>query len=622
MALGIGLFAFSQQRAVVQKSLKDISFKRPIHNTITETNNFQTTANPYVSSNSNKAVNEEQIGATRYDLQTNNSVQNRFYRYADGTMAGTWTYGISDPSFADRGTGYNYFDGTSWAAMPTERIESVRTGWPSYAPYGADGEIVVAHNGSTGLNIAIRTSKGTGTWTESELVGPVTSGGTTALLWPRMTTSGPTHNIIHILACTDQAATGSHYTYQGQELALVYSRSTDGGVTWDPENVVLSAMDSLHYVGFGGDTYDWAESKGDTLAFIVGDNWIDLFLMKSTDGGDTWTKTVIFQHPYPMWTDAVLTLDTPYVCDGGHSVTLDNNGDAHVFFGIMRVMNDVADDDATSYFPYIDGLGYWNESMTTYTDVTPDVVYANGTLPGFLYDIDGNDTIDFLAAVSPALPFGAYYLSLTSMPNAAIDADGNIFLVYASYMETLNDGVQGYRHLIARKSEDGGATWSNFSDLNAGIMHEYDECVFPSVAPITDENIYLIYQADANPGLAVRGDEDLYGDNQIIYLSVAKTDIGTNIGINEVNSNVFSVSQIYPNPFKETATINVTLSNTSKLSLEIYNIMGQKVYGISKGNVGAGTHTFTINANNLNSGIYFYTVRANGNAVTKKMIVE
>lgn len=621
MALGIGLFAFSQQRAVVPKSLKDISFKRPIHNAITETNNFETTANPYVSSNSNKSVNEAQIGETRYDLQTNNSVQNRFYLYADGTMAGTWTYGISDPNFADRGTGYNYFDGTNWAAMPTVGIESVRVGWPSYAPYGADGEIVAAHNGSTGLNIAIRTNKGTGTWTESTLVGPVTSGATTALLWPRMITSGTNHDVIHVLACTDQATAPAHYTYQGQELALVYSRSTDGGVTWNKENVVLSAMDSLHYIGFGGDTYEWAEPKGDTLAFVVGDNWIDLFLMKSTDGGDTWTKTIIFQHPYPMWTDAVLTPDTPYVCDGAHSVVLDNNGDAHVFFGIMRVMNDVASDDESSYFPYISGLGYWNESMSTYTDVTPEVVDANGTLVGFLYDIDGNDSLDW-PDNGTEIPFGAYYLSLTSMPNATIDADGNIFLVYSAYMETLNDGLQGYRHIIARKSEDGGITWSDFSELNAGIMHEYDECVFPSIAYNTDENIHLIYQADANPGLAVRGDEDAYGDNQIIYLSVAKADIGTNIGIKEVDSDIFFVSQIYPNPFKETATINITLYKTSELSLEIYNIMGQKVYGISKGNVGAGTHTFTINANNLNSGIYFYTVKANGNTVTKKMIVE
>ncbi len=526
MALGIGLFAFSQKRAVIPKSVKNISFQRPLHRAIDETSNFQTTVVNHSVSSQSKDVDEAQIGNTTYDLQTNSSVQNRFYRYADGTMAGTWTMGFDNPGFPNRGTGYNYFNGTDWGHQPTESIESVRVGWPSYAPYGADGEIVVAHNGSTGLNIATREHKGTGDWTESTLVGPpVDPAGTTALLWPRMTTSGINHDVIHIIATTDQATPAS--SYHGQELAIVYSRSTDGGHSWEKENVVLAEMDSSHYTGFAGDTYEWAEPKGDTIAFLVGDSWIDIFLMKSTDCGDTWTKTIVFQHPYPMWTEDTVVLDTPYVCDGAHAVVLDNDGEAHVFFGIMRVLNSTGGDGSTSYFPYVSGLAYWNESMPTYTNVDPDSVYANETLVGELQDLNGNDSIDF-PDNGEDLPFGIYYLSLTSMPNATIDADGNIFLVYSSYMENLNNDNQGFRHLIARESGVGGTSWGNrFLDINPGIAHAFDECVFPSIAPTIagDDSIYLIYQADEEPGMAVRGDEDPYGDNQIYYLAVPKSDI-------------------------------------------------------------------------------------------------
>ena len=73
----------------------------------------------------------ELIATTYYDQQTNASTQNRIYYFDDGTIGATLTWGMEPSSYPDRGTGYNYFDGTSWLAFPTERIESMRTGWPS-----------------------------------------------------------------------------------------------------------------------------------------------------------------------------------------------------------------------------------------------------------------------------------------------------------------------------------------------------------------------------------------------------------------------------------------------------------------------------------------------------------
>ena len=57
---------------------------------------------------------------------------NRLYLYEDGTIGAAWIRGYdgADP-WADRGTGYNYFDGTSWGELPSARIEDVKTGWPS-----------------------------------------------------------------------------------------------------------------------------------------------------------------------------------------------------------------------------------------------------------------------------------------------------------------------------------------------------------------------------------------------------------------------------------------------------------------------------------------------------------
>ena len=60
---------------------------------------------PHNNTVASKSTLEDQLGTTRYDLQTNESPQNRFYVYPDGTMGGTWTMGMIETAYADRGTG-------------------------------------------------------------------------------------------------------------------------------------------------------------------------------------------------------------------------------------------------------------------------------------------------------------------------------------------------------------------------------------------------------------------------------------------------------------------------------------------------------------------------------------
>ena len=70
--------------------------------------------NPYTFSgvNSKNTMTETDIGWTTYDLQTNNSVQNRIVVHNNGTMSAAWTMSAElNALWNDRGTGYNYFDG-------------------------------------------------------------------------------------------------------------------------------------------------------------------------------------------------------------------------------------------------------------------------------------------------------------------------------------------------------------------------------------------------------------------------------------------------------------------------------------------------------------------------------
>ena len=111
------------------------------------------TVNPLTNS---KSALEDILGTTFYDMQTNGTMDNRITTYPDASMAGVWIRGTANS--AERGTGYNYYNGTAWQPAPTARIENDRTGWPSYAPLGATGEIVIAHL-NDGLKISTRAVK-------------------------------------------------------------------------------------------------------------------------------------------------------------------------------------------------------------------------------------------------------------------------------------------------------------------------------------------------------------------------------------------------------------------------------------------------------------------------------
>ncbi len=562
------------------------------------------------------SVNMNLIGNTISDLQSNASSQNRIYLYDDGFIGATWIYGIAQPAFADRGTGYNSFDGTSWGAFPTTRIEPVRTGWPSYSPLGPNGEMIVAHAGGT-VNLVgyKRTAKGTGAW-EPITMAPLPTGAT-GLLWPRMVTAGPDNNTIHLIALTTPVANAGTI-YQGMDGALLYFRSSDGGLTWDIPGVILPGMDSTDYAGINGDTYSWIAPVGDKLAFIVGDDRIDLFMMVSEDGGDTWTKTVIWENPFKG------LLDTPmyYCVDGNVHGVIDNSGKIHVVFGINASR---ADAGTFSWYPFIGGIGYWNTDMPGWLGgdsltLFPDSLYASGHLLGYEVDVNNNGTWDLVCIAVACL--GPYYRGITSMPQLAIDENNDMMLIFSSVTETFNNGVSDYRKIWARFSPDGGYTWGDPYHLTDDLIHLFDECVFPSVAANSDGNFHFIYQADEQPGMATQPSPGFHGwgDNFIYHMAVDKVLVGLNEYAPEVR--ITNLSQNFPNPFRGKTEFAIELSARSEVTVNVFSITGQKIASIEKGFMNAGQHRVELDMTGKSPGLYFYTVKAADQLITRKMVVD
>ena len=77
----------------------------------------------------------------------------------------------------------------------------------------------------------------------------------------------------------------------------------------------------------------------------------------------------------------------------------------------------------------------------------------------------------------------------------------------------------------------------------------------------------------------------------------------------------FYLNNNYPNPFNPTTSITFGLSTSADVRINIYNILGQRIFEFSKGRLEAGSYNFIWNGENqigekVTSGIYFYEMEA------------
>lgn len=84
---------------------------------------------------------------------------------------------------------------------------------------------------------------------------------------------------------------------------------------------------------------------------------------------------------------------------------------------------------------------------------------------------------------------------------------------------------------------------------------------------------------------------------------------------------VFSLSQNYPNPFNPITIIEFGLPQASHISLEVFNMIGQRVEVLVNEQRSAGIHKINFDASGLSSGIYIYRLVSGEFMQTRKLTV-
>ena len=79
--------------------------------------------------------------------------------------------------------------------------------------------------------------------------------------------------------------------------------------------------------------------------------------------------------------------------------------------------------------------------------------------------------------------------------------------------------------------------------------------------------------------------------------------------------------QNYPNPFNPSTTIRYGLPIRSRLTLTLYNTLGQQVATLVEGEMDAGFHEAVFDAAGLASGVYICKLTAGGFVETRKLVL-
>jgi hypothetical protein len=88
----------------------------------------------------------------------------------------------------------------------------------------------------------------------------------------------------------------------------------------------------------------------------------------------------------------------------------------------------------------------------------------------------------------------------------------------------------------------------------------------------------------------------------------------------------FDLQQNYPNPFNPSTVITYAVPRNAHVTIDIYNVLGQKVASLFDQEQTVGTHSIAWNGQNnhgasVGSGVYFVTMQAGTFSQVRKMML-
>lgn len=179
-----------------------------------------------------------------------------------------------------------------------------------------------------------------------------------------------------------------------------------------------------------------------------------------------------------------------------------------------------------------------------------------------------------------------------------------------------------------------GVTWSNPRYIMKYAAHieglagpGMDAMIFnpEAIDTVSNDTSSYGFQFILVKGLGVYREE--YEAERFMQLTGAITNgvqWGTIVSVEDNLSSLptqYVLSQNYPNPFNPRTTIEYSVPNESRVSIMVYNLLGEQVQTLVEGHSQGGHYKVSFDASLLPSGMYIYRLSAGKYTEVRKMIL-
>jgi len=394
-------------------------------------------------------------------------------------------------------------------------------------------------------------------------------------------------------------------------------KTTNGGLTWN--NVASGTTNALYGV---------KAVDANTVIVVGASNTI----RRTTNGGGSWTSVAPSMSPTPIWRNVDGIGNTLYAV-------------GYVTSGSRRVRV-VRSTDGGATWTRIDGGTMGSTSTSSSTAfygidvVTADIVYICGTYAtggnSIYRTTNGTNASPSWSGLSTTSPFyriemidSNWGYAVGSSSKYYQTTNGTTFSSVASSGLPSGMSVWGLSwNANTQRLYLAGFTGSSGSYVpriyRTGVMTSSAASDVVTAMTVNLPSNSRLYSLDAETSSAASG-----GDKTQIAYYGALGLVKQVTPAEETNSaqavRHYELFANYPNPFNPTTTITYQIPQAGRVTLKIYNMLGQVVRILVDAEVAAGLHAVTWDGRDgkgeqVASGVYLYQLRGGETLMTRKML--
>jgi hypothetical protein len=218
----------------------------------------------------------------------------------------------------------------------------------------------------------------------------------------------------------------------------------------------------------------------------------------------------------------------------------------------------------------------------------------------------------------------------TTQARIRVEAAGNVFFDISNVNFTITEDPIPVEltAFFALKFEDGiMLKWTTATETNNagfGIERSTNNTNFSEIAFVegngttTEIKDYNYFDRISTPGIFYYRLKQVNYDGSFNYSNTVQAEID--------GPAAFVLSQNYPNPFNPSTVIAFSLPVDSKVTIDLFTTLGEKIDVIIDSELSIGHHEITYDASSLSNGVYYYKINAIGKdgsdfISTRKMVL-